>query len=129
MVASGSVPPICTTQKSGRGGAGGDLSPGLPPPRRDVLGQLAALVALPLVRPLARWTFAADDPLDGTIADYQAGRRRGAWTAAEITARALDRCHADGARWRAIDALADASLDEARAAAAPFPAAPTLGAR
>ncbi len=100
----------------------------MPPTRRDVLAQLAALVALPLVRPLARWTFTADDPLDGTIADYQAGRRRGAWTAAEVTARALDRCHADGARWRAIDALADASLDEARAADARFRAGRTLGA-
>jgi aspartyl-tRNA(Asn)/glutamyl-tRNA(Gln) amidotransferase subunit A len=60
----------------------------------------------------------ADDPLDGTVAAYQAGRRRGAWRAEEITARALDRCRTDGARWRAIDALAarDTVLAEARAA-------------
>jgi hypothetical protein len=36
------------------------------------------------------------DPLDGTIADYQAGRRRGEWTAVEITTRALERCRAEG---------------------------------
>jgi Asp-tRNA(Asn)/Glu-tRNA(Gln) amidotransferase A subunit family amidase len=83
----------------------------MPPTRREVLAQLAALVALP--RPT--WPGAVD-PLDGTIAEYQAGRRRGAWTAAEVTARALDRCRAEGAAWRAIDALADTALAEARAA-------------
>ena len=56
------------------------------------------------------------DPLDGTIADYQAGRRRGDWTAAEVTARALDRCRTEGMRWRAIDALSDTALADARAA-------------
>jgi Asp-tRNA(Asn)/Glu-tRNA(Gln) amidotransferase A subunit family amidase len=80
--------------------------------RRQALAQLASLAALPLVR----WTFTADDPLDGTIAEYQAGRRRGTWSAADVTARALERCRADGARWRAIDALADSALDDARAA-------------
>ncbi|HEU4699425.1 MAG TPA: amidase [Gemmatimonadales bacterium] len=54
------------------------------------------------------------DPLDGTIADYQAGRRRGAWTAEEVTARALERCRTDGARWRAIDVLSATALQEAR---------------
>ncbi len=60
----------------------------------------------------------SDDPLDGTIAAYQAGRRRGDWTAEEVAARALDRCRSDGTRWRAIDALADRDtiLAEARAA-------------
>src|ERR1035437_4399960 len=82
------------------------------PTRRQALAQLAGLAALPLTR----WTFAADAPLDGTIADYQAGRRRGTGTAAEPTARALDRCRAEGARWRAIDALADTALDDARSA-------------
>jgi Asp-tRNA(Asn)/Glu-tRNA(Gln) amidotransferase A subunit family amidase len=33
-----------------------------------------------------------------------------------VTARALDRCRDDGARWRAIDALSPTALDEARAA-------------
>ena len=80
--------------------------------RRQAISQLAALSALPL----ARWTFVADDPLDGTIADYQAGRRRRRWSAAEVTARALARCRAEGARWHAIDALSETALDEARAA-------------
>jgi Asp-tRNA(Asn)/Glu-tRNA(Gln) amidotransferase A subunit family amidase len=82
------------------------------PTRREALVQLAALVALPL----PAWALVADDPLDGTIADYQAGRRRGAWTAAEVTARALDRCRAEGMTWRAIDALADTAPADARAA-------------
>ena len=82
------------------------------PTRREVLIQLAALAALPL----PKLTFAATDPLDGSIADYQAGRRRGEWTAAEVTARALDRCRRDGARWRAIDALWPTALTDAQAA-------------
>ena len=81
------------------------------PTRRDVLAQLAALVALPRVR----WESLAADPLGGTIAEYQAGRRRGLWTAAEVTARALERCRSDGAKWRAIDMLSVTALDEARA--------------
>ena len=82
--------------------------------RREAVARLAALAAVPL----ARWNYAraAGDPLDGTIADYQAGRRRGDWSAVEVTTRALDRCRDDGARWRAIDALAPGrALDEARA--------------
>ncbi|HTE46738.1 MAG TPA: amidase, partial [Gemmatimonadaceae bacterium] len=81
--------------------------------RREALAQLASLAA---ALPLAPWTFSAADPLDGTIAEYQAGRRRGAWSAAEVTAHALERCRSDGAKWRAIDALADTALDDARAA-------------
>lgn len=91
----------------------------MPPTRREALGQLAALAALPLNLPLARWSYTpivAADPLDGTIADYQAGRRRGDWTAAEVTARALERCRTDGARWHAIDALAATAIADARAA-------------
>ncbi len=82
------------------------------PTRREVLAQLAALAGLPF----AVRIYADQDPLDGTVAEYQAGRRRGAWTAAQVTARALDRCRDDGARWRAIDALSPTALDEARAA-------------
>ncbi|HEY0997907.1 MAG TPA: amidase [Gemmatimonadaceae bacterium] len=93
------------------------------PTRRDALIQLAALVALPLPKLLTL----ADDPLTGTIAGYQEGRRRGLWTAAEITARALDRCRAEGARWRAIDQLADSALPEARAADARLRARRTRG--
>jgi Asp-tRNA(Asn)/Glu-tRNA(Gln) amidotransferase A subunit family amidase len=82
--------------------------------RRDALSRLAALTA---ALPLARFTTAApSDPLDGTIADYQAGRRRGEWTAVEVTRRALDRCRNLGARYHAIDALdADVALAVARA--------------
>jgi Asp-tRNA(Asn)/Glu-tRNA(Gln) amidotransferase A subunit family amidase len=82
------------------------------PTRRDVLAQLAALVVLPL----PGWVRTDPDPLDGTVADYQAGRRRGAWTAAQVTAQALDRCRTEGMRWRAIDALAETALADARAA-------------
>jgi Asp-tRNA(Asn)/Glu-tRNA(Gln) amidotransferase A subunit family amidase len=71
--------------------------------RRDAVARLAALTAaLPLAR---RATFSATDPLDGTIADYQAGRRRGEWTAMEVTTRALERCRTVGARYHAIDVL------------------------
>jgi Asp-tRNA(Asn)/Glu-tRNA(Gln) amidotransferase A subunit family amidase len=84
----------------------------MPTTRREALIQLAALLAVPL----PRLRFAPTDPLDGTIADYQAGRRRGAWTAAEVTANAVARCRSDGARWRAIDELSDTALAEARAA-------------
>jgi Asp-tRNA(Asn)/Glu-tRNA(Gln) amidotransferase A subunit family amidase len=82
------------------------------PTRREVVAQLAALAALPLAR---RESHAAD-PLDGTIAGYQAGRRRGAWTSEEVTRRALERCRGDGARWRAIDVLSATAIAEARAA-------------
>src|SRR5262245_23477228 len=83
--------------------------------RREVVAQLAALVALPVALP--RWSFISADPLDGTAADYQAGRRRREWTAVEITTRALERCRADGARWHAIDVLTEqTALAEARAA-------------
>jgi Asp-tRNA(Asn)/Glu-tRNA(Gln) amidotransferase A subunit family amidase len=93
------------------------------PTRREAIVQLAALGALPL----ARLRFAASDPLDGTIADYQAGRRRGDWTALEVTTRALERCRNEGARWHVIDALADTALDEARVADARLRAGRTLG--
>jgi Asp-tRNA(Asn)/Glu-tRNA(Gln) amidotransferase A subunit family amidase len=94
------------------------------PTRREALAQLAALAALPL----ARWNVAAAaDPLAGTIAEYQAGRRRGDWTAVEITERALERCRTDGARWRAIDALSRTAMDEARAADARLRAGRTRG--
>ena len=82
------------------------------PTRRQALAQLAALAALPL----PELTRTVDDPLDGTIAAYQDGRRRGRWTAVEVTRRALERCRAEGERWRAIDALAVGASEEARAA-------------
>ncbi|MGH7619717.1 MAG: amidase family protein, partial [Gemmatimonadaceae bacterium] len=82
--------------------------------RREAIAQLAALVALPTAA--KRWTFAAADPLDGTVAEYQAGRRRGEWTAEQVATHALERCRTVGAKFRAIDALAaDSSLADARA--------------
>jgi Asp-tRNA(Asn)/Glu-tRNA(Gln) amidotransferase A subunit family amidase len=82
------------------------------PTRREALVQLAALTALPL----ARWPLAVADPLAGTIAEYQAGRRRKLWSAADVTAQALDRCRAEGQRLHAIDALAETAPAEAREA-------------
>lgn len=93
------------------------------PTRREALVQLAALAALPL----ARWPLVAIDPLDGTIAEYQAGRRHGEWTAVEVTTHALERCRSFGARLRAIDALADTAMAEARASDARRRAGRTLG--
>jgi Asp-tRNA(Asn)/Glu-tRNA(Gln) amidotransferase A subunit family amidase len=84
------------------------------PTRREALTQLAALAAVPVALPHMKWELQAVDPLDGTIAEFQAGRRRGAWTAAQVTARAIERCRAEGARWRAIDMLADTAVAEAR---------------
>jgi hypothetical protein len=83
------------------------------PTRREALAQLAALVALPL--PLRAWRFTASSPLEGTMVEYQAGRRRGQWSAVQITTDALDRCHAEGMRWRAIDAFALDAMSSAEA--------------
>jgi Asp-tRNA(Asn)/Glu-tRNA(Gln) amidotransferase A subunit family amidase len=82
------------------------------PTRREALAQLAALATLPL----PGWIAIKTDPLGGTIADYQTGRRRGQWTAVEVTSRALERCRTDGAKRRAIDALSESALADARAA-------------
>ena len=81
------------------------------PTRREVLAQLAALAVAP------RLPFALNnaDPLDGTIAAYQAGRQRKQWSAAEAVAEAIERCRTAGARLHAIDALSPTALDEARA--------------
>ena len=89
---------------------GGSTIVPMSPTRREALFQLAALTALPLTR----WSLVAVDPLAGTIAEYQAGRRRRAWSAAEVTALALDRCRTIGQRFRAIDALAETALPDAR---------------
>lgn len=87
------------------------------PTRRDVLAELAALAAAAAL-PRSGWPLSVvpSDPLDGTIADYLVGLRRGDWTAAEVTHRALERCRTVGARLHAIDALADTALADARAA-------------
>ena len=88
----------------------------MPPSRREVLLQLAALTLLPRL-PFSPGAAVPDgSPLDGTIAEYQAGRRRRRWTAAQVTAQALERCRTDGARWHAIDQLSATALADARAA-------------
>ena len=83
--------------------------------RRDALARLAALAATAAL-PRSAWASVDRDPLDGTIADYAAGLRSGRWTAAEVTARALERCRTDGMTWRAIDALSATAIAEAQAA-------------
>ena len=81
------------------------------PTRREALVQLSALLAVPVVR---LPTLVAD-PLGGTIAEYQAGRVRREYTAAEITMQALERCEAWNRTLHAIDQLATTAIDEARA--------------
>jgi Asp-tRNA(Asn)/Glu-tRNA(Gln) amidotransferase A subunit family amidase len=85
------------------------------PSRRDVLLELSALFAASRVDWSALMDVAADDPLAGTVAAYQAGRARGAFSAVEVTTEALRRARAWNATLRAIDLLADTALDEARA--------------
>lgn len=87
----------------------------MPPTRREALAQLAALAASgALTRPT--WAVASSDPLDGTIAEYRAGLARGDFSAADVTARALERCRTDGLVWHAIDGLAATALADAKAA-------------
>ena len=87
------------------------------PTRRDAIAQLAALAAVTAL-PRSSWAFAgADpDPLDGTIAQYLAGFHSGKWSAAEVTAQALQRCRTRGMALHAIDALSATALDDAKAA-------------
>src|SRR5262252_7720222 len=81
------------------------------PTRREALVELSALLAIPLVR----WPERLADPLAGTIVEYQAGRARRDWSAAEVTKQALDRANALNGRLRAIDELSPTALDDARA--------------
>src|SRR6478672_7868027 len=79
--------------------------------RRDALRELATLFAIPFVR----WPERLDDPLAGTIVEYQAGRSRGDWTAAQVTKQALDRAHAWNGALHAIDEFSETAMDDARA--------------
>ena len=81
------------------------------PTRREALAHLSALLAMPLVG----WPLRTDDPLAGTIAQFQAGRLRGDFSAVEVTTEALKRCRVWNGTLRAIDQLADTALGEARA--------------
>ena len=91
----------------------------MPLSRRDAIARLAALTAMTAIPGCAASRTgggSSDDPLDGTIADYLAGLRRGRWSAEEVTTAALERCRRQGMALHAIDALAETALDEARAA-------------
>ena len=79
--------------------------------RREVLVRLSALIVVPLIR----WPNRVADPLTGTIVDYQAGRIRRDWTAAEVTKRALDRASSLNGNLHLIDQLSTTALDDARA--------------
>jgi Asp-tRNA(Asn)/Glu-tRNA(Gln) amidotransferase A subunit family amidase len=83
--------------------------------RREALAQLAALAATASFS-RSIWASSASGPLDGAIADYAAGLRSGRWSAAETVALALERCRSDGAKWKAIDALAASAAADAQAA-------------
>jgi len=78
--------------------------------RREALRDLTALFAIPLVR----WPERLSDPLAGTILDYQAGRARGDWSAAQVTQEAHDRGHAWNGTLHAIDQWSATAMDEAR---------------
>jgi Asp-tRNA(Asn)/Glu-tRNA(Gln) amidotransferase A subunit family amidase len=84
--------------------------------RRDVIAHLAALAAVTTL-PRSTWAYGgpSPDPLGGTIADYVAGLHSGKWSAAEVTAQALERCRSLGAKLHAIDALSATALADARA--------------
>jgi len=98
------------------------------PSRRDVLTQLSALFATPLLRSLSTSGYhAGDDPLSGTALAYQAGRVRGDYRAEEFVRRALDRADTHGRALRAIDQLAPDALDVARASDARLRAGRLLG--
>ena len=84
----------------------------MPISRREALRELSALFAIRFLR----WPERLADPLAGTIAEYQAGRMRGDWTAAEITMQALDRAAAWNAKLHNVDLLSrQTAIDEARA--------------
>src|SRR5438105_1047355 len=79
--------------------------------RREALRELSALFAIPFIR----WPERLSDPLAGNIVEYQAGRARGDWTAAQVTKEALDRAHAWNGTLRAVDMFSATAMDEARA--------------
>lgn len=83
----------------------------MPMTRREALEMLGALMGAPLLR----WPHRPDDPLAGTILEFQAGRARGDWTAAEIVRRAIDRSYAWNRRLHSTDLLSDRAIAEAEA--------------
>ncbi len=83
----------------------------MPLSRRDALQALSALFAVPVLR----WPIVADDPLDGTIAAFQAGRVTGEWTSASAVQRAIERSYALNRRLHSTDLLSDTAIAEAKA--------------
>ena len=81
--------------------------------RRQALARLSSLTAF-AVLPRSIRGLHLDDPLAGTIAAYQDGLRRGSWSVTEIVTQALERCRTDGVAYRAIDALGETALAQAR---------------
>jgi Asp-tRNA(Asn)/Glu-tRNA(Gln) amidotransferase A subunit family amidase len=79
--------------------------------RREALRELSALLAIPFLR----WPERVADPLAGTIVEYQAGRLRRDWSAAEVTTQALARATAWNGALHAIDQLSGTAMAEARA--------------
>ena len=83
----------------------------MPISRREALRELSALFAIPLIR----WPERLADPLAGTIVEYQAGRARGDWTAAQVAKEALDRASAWNGILHNVDELSKTALDNAHA--------------
>ena len=79
--------------------------------RRDALLQLSAMFALPLVELRHRRL----DPLSGTILEFQAGRARGDWSSAQVTAMALERAAAFNTKLHAFDSFSSTAAAEANA--------------
>jgi Asp-tRNA(Asn)/Glu-tRNA(Gln) amidotransferase A subunit family amidase len=80
--------------------------------RRQALCELGALFAIPFLR----WPDRLSDPLAGSIAEYQAGRARGDWSAAEATREALRRANWWNGTLHAVDELSQTAIDDALAA-------------
>lgn len=109
------------------------INSSMPLSRRDSLAYIASLMALPWLNAAGRSARAQgsalytlidqlnsdistpDDPLLGTIVQYQRGRAAGLYTAEEITKLAIKRCNDNNSRLHAIDILAPTAIDEARA--------------
>ncbi len=85
------------------------------PSRREVILELSALFATTRLDWAALVSAAATDPLTGTIAAYQAGRARGAWSALEVTRAALERARSLNGTLHAVDLFAESATTEARA--------------
>jgi Asp-tRNA(Asn)/Glu-tRNA(Gln) amidotransferase A subunit family amidase len=79
--------------------------------RREALRELGALFAIPFIR----WPERLSDPLAGTIVEYQAGRARRDWSAAQVIQDAFDRAHKWNGTLHAIDMFSVTALDEAKA--------------